>query len=325
MRNVFKKIERAVKSARTALIAAHVDPDGDAIGSAIAMGMILEGLGVAATIYSPDGVPKIYRFLPWAERVKTEIPYMARFDLGFTMDSSDITRIGEKFNLREVVSKVINIDHHPDNTMFGDINYVEKSSSVAEQVYKLCQHLKIKIDKKLAECLYTAMITDTGNFRYENTSISTFLIAAELLRAGVNTHDITTRIYDTKSIPSIKICARALSQLEFSPDHKVAWTAVTEKMMAEAGARGEDLVGLVDQIRSLDGIEIAILFREEKGEVKANFRSKHKINVSEIAKGFGGGGHIKAAGAIIKGDIDSVKQRVIARTIKYIQASKYLV
>jgi phosphoesterase RecJ-like protein len=325
MKNVFKKIERAIKSARTAIIAAHVDPDGDTIGSAIAMGMILEKLGVVPTIYSPDGVPNIYRFLPWTERVKNEIPYMVRFDLGFTMDASDITRVGEKFNLREVVSKTINIDHHPDNSLFGDINYVEKSSSVAEQVYKLCQYLKIKIDKKLAECLYTAMITDTGNFRYENTTISTFLIAADLLRAGVSTHEITTRIYDTKSIPSLRICARSLSQLEFSADHKVAWTAVTKKMMAEAGAKGEDLVGLVDQIRSLDGIEIAILFREEKGEVKVNFRSKHKINVSEIAKSFGGGGHIKAAGAIVKGDIESVKQRVIAKTVKHVQASKYLV
>jgi phosphoesterase RecJ-like protein len=177
----------------------------------------------------------------------------------------------------------------------------------------------------MAENLYVALITDTGNYRYENTSMVTFDMAGELLKAGVDTHEITTRIYDTKSIASIRIQAAALSNLEISPGRKVAWATVTQEMMERVGAKGEDLVGLVDQIRSIDGIEVAVLFREEKDVVKVNLRSKEKINVSEIAKRFGGGGHIRAAGAILHENIQDVKTRVIAEVIKQIKASKYLV
>jgi phosphoesterase RecJ-like protein len=185
--------------------------------------------------------------------------------------------------------------------------------------------LKVKINRPMAENLYVALITDTGNYRYENTSMATFAMAGELLKTGVDTHEITTRIYDTKTIASIRIQAAALTNLEISPDRKAAWATVTQEMMDRIGAKGEDLVGLVDQIRSIDGIEVAILFREENGKVKVNLRSKEKVNVSEIAKRFEGGGHIRAAGAILQGDVESIKNRVVSEVLKYLKASKYLV
>lgn len=323
-KKLFEKIRKELKKAESALVAGHMDPDGDSIGSSLAVAMLLEKLDITTTIYSQDGIPKVYHFLPWTERVQNKLEPSRRFDLAIVLDSSGIDRLGSKINIRDVAKVVINIDHHPDNTQFGDINYVENSSSAAEQVYQLCKYLKIEVDRKMAECLYVAMITDTGNFRYENTSEVTFEIAAELLRYGVETHEITTRIYDTKSIPSIKINALALSQLEFSDDRKLAWCAVSEEMMRKARAKSEDLIGLVDQIRSIEGVEVAILFREEREKIKVNFRSKHRINVSEVAKCFGGGGHIKAAGAIVEGNLEKVKQRVTAETLKYVKASKYL-
>jgi len=322
---LFEKIRKAVKSAKTALVATHIDPDGDAIGSAIASAMLLHQLGLNVTIYSADGVPAIYRFLPWANRIKHELPVGARFDLAITVDASDLDRVGKKIKLREVVPFIINIDHHPDNSLYGDINYVERISSVAEQIYKLCKYFKVKLNREMAENIYTAMITDTGNFRYENTSVSTFLLAAELLKAGVKTHEITTRIYDTKSLASLKIMAKALAQLDFSGNGKVAWSTLSHSMMMESCARGEDLIGLVDLIRSLDGVEVAILFREERDRIKINFRAKHKVNVGEIAAHFGGGGHAKAAGAILAGKLDDVKKRVVAEAEKYVEAQKYLV
>ncbi len=324
-KKALEKIKRELKSARNVLIAVHIDPDGDAIGSALALVILLEQLGVVADIYSQDGIPKVYRFLPGADKVKNKIPLGKHYNLIITVDSSDISRVGDKVSLREVASRILNIDHHPDNTLFGDVNYVEKLSSVAEQIYYIARSLKIKIDRKMAECLYVAMITDTGNFRYENTSASTFLMAAELLQLGIDTHEITTRIYDTKSVPSIRIFALALACLQFSEDRKVAWTAVSEEMMGQAVAKGEDLIGLVDQIRSIERVEVAILFREEKGKVKVNFRSKYKVNVSEIAKRFGGGGHLKAAGAVIVDPLEKARDKVIAETLKYLEASKYLV
>lgn len=324
-KEILQKIKKELKGAETALVATHIDPDGDAIGSALSLAMLLEKLGIAATIYSQDGIPRVYCFLPWTERVKNKIVLGSHFDLVFTVDSSDLSRVGNKINLRELAPKLINIDHHPDNDLFGNVNYVEKISSVAEQIYHLAKHLKIKIDRKLAECLYVAMITDTGNFRYENTSRGTFLMAAELLEEGVDTHEITTRIYDTKSIPSIKIFALALAGLQFSKDRKVAWSVISEEMMRKASAKGEDLIGLVDEIRSIEKVEVAILFREDKDKIKINFRSKHKVNVSEIAKHFGGGGHLKAAGVIIEGSLEKAKDQVIAETLKYLEASRYLV
>lgn len=325
MKKEFEKIKDLLKSAKTTLIAAHIDPDGDAIGSMLALGMMLEQKGLGVTRYCEDSVPKIYRFLPGADRIKRELLLGQRFDLAFVLDSSDISRAGDKIDLRQAAPVIVNIDHHPDNTGFGDVNYVLNVSSVAEEIYELAHYLKLKINKRIADCLYAALITDTGNFRYENTNVKTFLIAAELLRSGVNTHEITTRIYDTKPVSSIKIRARAMKDVKFAADNRVAWVVVTEAMMEEVGAKADDLIGLVDIMRSIEAVEVAILFREEKGKVKINFRSKEKINVGEVAKRFGGGGHVKASGAAIEGSISSVVDMVIAEAVKYVKASSYLV
>ncbi len=325
MKEAFAAIKKALKSAESALVVSHVDPDGDSIGSMIALGMVLEKMGLKADLYSEDGIPRIYRFLPGADRVVKELDPRRRYDLLFAVDSSDIKRLGDKVPFRKIAKTVINIDHHPDNTKYGDINYVEKSSSTAELLYKLIKHFKLPIDREIAGNLYVALITDTGNYRYENTSVTTFDMAKEMLKAGVDTHAITTRIYDTKSIASVRLQAAALATLKATPDRKAAWAVVSKEMMERSGAKSEDLVGLVDQIRSIDGVEVAILFREDDGKVKVNFRSKEKVSVSAIAKRFGGGGHIRAAGATLAGDLESAQKKVIAEVEKYLKASKYLV
>ncbi|MFC1511124.1 bifunctional oligoribonuclease/PAP phosphatase NrnA [Candidatus Margulisiibacteriota bacterium] len=317
-------IKKAVLGAKTALVASHIDPDGDSIGSMLALGMILSGMGVTVDFFSHDGVPKIYRFLTGADKVR-RVPRANRiYDILFAVDSSDLSRLGKVTSLHNISRTIINIDHHPDNTLYGGINYVEKVSCTAELIYKLAKHLNIKINRPIAENLYVALITDTGNFRYENTSVETFVMAGNLIRAGVNTHRISTQIYDTKSQASIRIQAAALSQMEISAEGKFAWVAVSEKMMKDAGAKSEDLIGLVDQIRSIEGVEVAVLFRQDHDRVKVNFRSKHKINVSEIAKQLGGGGHIRAAGAIISGKLDEVTKKVLPEIQKYLKAAKYL-
>ncbi|MBU1027057.1 MAG: bifunctional oligoribonuclease/PAP phosphatase NrnA [Candidatus Margulisbacteria bacterium] len=326
MKETLTKIKKAIKGAQTALLASHVDPDGDSIGSMLATGMILSQFGVEVDYYSKDGVPRIYRFLQESGKVKKKITANKRYDLLITLDSSDIKRVGGDLPETGLAKLVINIDHHPDNTKFADINFVEKSSSTAELVYYLAKSLKAKIALAVAECLYVAIITDTGNFRYENTSANTLAIAEDLLKAGVSPPEITTRIYDTKSVASIRVQAAALSSLEISPERNVAWATATKEMMEKNHAKAEDLVGLVDQIRSIDGIEVAILFREEDGKVKVNFRSKSKINVSEIARVFGGGGHMRAAGVIFENKaIEQAKDEVIKEVLKRIKASKYLV
>lgn len=316
MKKEFEKIKKLLIKGKTAIIAAHEDPDGDAVGSMLALGMALEKKGLEVFLYCADRIPKIYTFLPNTENIKHELEPFKHFDLFFVVDSSDLSRIGNKVEPRKIAKTLINIDHHPDNTLFADINYAVKSSSAAEEIFDLCHYLKIKVDKKIADCLYTAIITDTGNFRYENTTVKTFQIAAELLKAGVNTHELTTLIYDRKSIPSIRISAKALAGIRFSTGRSIGWTSVTEEMMRETQAEGEDLIGIIDKIRSIEGVELALFFREKNGEIKINFRSKDKINVSDLAAKFGGGGHTKAAGAVIKGNLDVVVEKVIAEANK---------
>lgn len=311
-KKIFDQIRKKLKSVKTAIIAAHVDPDGDAIGSSLALAMLLAKMQIKATVYARDNVPEIYTFLPMSDEVVSRLPLGARFDVAFMLDSSEISRAGDKINIRELAQVLINIDHHPDNQKYGDINFVEKMSSVGEQIYQLAKYLKIKMDKNMAICLYVAMITDTGNFRYENTSIATFLMAADLLKHGVDTHSITTHIYDNKSVSSIRLRALAMQQLQLVYDGKIGLTIVDDAMMQKAGATNEDLTGLIDLIRSVKGVEVAILFREESEKIKINFRSKLNINVGEIAKSFGGGGHVKAAGAVLKGSLVEVKAKVLS-------------
>ncbi|OGC35182.1 hypothetical protein A2311_03125 [candidate division WOR-1 bacterium RIFOXYB2_FULL_48_7] len=312
-----EQIKELLKKSSRAIICAHVDPDGDAIGSMLALGMVCNKLGLETVYYCADNLPKIYRFLPHAGEITRELPD-GQFDVVLTVDSSDLSRIGNKIDLRKLAKVVVNIDHHPDNTHFGDINYVQKASSAAELVFDLAQAWLVGLDKAMADCLYTAMITDTGNFRYENTTIKTFQIAGELLKAGVSTHEISTKIYDTKTLPSIKISARALAGLQISPDKKIAWAYVTEEMMRETKAEGEDLIGIVDRLRSIEGVEVAVFFREKAGEIKINFRSKERVNVCELAKRFQGGGHFKAAGAVVKGELIKVIDQVIGETTRVV-------
>ncbi len=318
--SVMLKIKNALKSARSAVIVGHIDPDADSIGSVISSASMLQKLGIRPFMLSVDGVPETYRFLPGADAIKTSLPPDARFDVAIVVDAGDIRRIGKNIDLRAVCKDIINIDHHSDNTMFGTINLVRPASSSAEIIYDLCKFLHVPVSKDMAKCLYTAIITDTGNFRYENTLVSTFTIAADLVRAGVSPNRISTSIYDTKSVSFLKILALALQRMESAASGRVVWTSVTSQMINSVKAQGDELTAIIDHLRSLDQVEVAVLFRETKdGIIKINFRSREKINVQKIAKELGGGGHVRAAGVLIKGSLSSVKQKVLKVVLKYLK------
>jgi len=313
VKKVIEDIKDLVSSSKTAILAAHVDPDGDTLGSMIALALILRKLGLKCTLYSADGIPKSYRFLPHAEEV-LDRPPKEDFDLLITVDASDISRIGPK---KITAKKVINIDHHPDNTNFGDINYVELLSAVAEQVYNLARKLGVEIDKEIATLLYISIITDTGNFRYSNTLPSTFMVARELVEHGANPSTCATQVYDNHSIEGLKILAQALLNIKSVKKGKVVYSLITHQMIVECGAHGEDLVGIIDHLRTVETAEVAIMFREEeRGKYKVNFRSKGAVNVSKIAKAFGGGGHVQASGCVIEGEGEEIVKKVLDRVLK---------
>lgn len=307
-------IVKAIRGSKTFLICMHIDPDGDAIGSASAFASILKKTGKTYKIYSPSKMPDIYRFLKHMNEVVYELDGKEKFDVLVALDCGDIKRIGPEEKVRKLAKFIVNIDHHGDNTKFGDINYTRKSSSTGELIYDLTREMKYEIDKGAAEALYVAIITDTGRFKYDNTTEKTFRAAAELVRLGVDPHSISVKIYESRSREEIRILGRALDKIEISADGKISWIKITRKDMKETGAKPEDMNGIVDYIRSIKSVEVAFFLREqEDGSIKVNFRSKSK-NIQKIAKKLGGGGHAMAAGAVIDGSIDEAADRILAVT-----------
>jgi len=298
------------------VVACHVDPDGDALGSMIAMAMVMEKLKVKATMYSKDGVPRVYKFLPWSDKIVNRVP-AKEYDLLITVDSSDLKRIGDK---KIKAKKIINIDHHVDNTNFGDINFVESLSSVGEMVYKLALDYQVGIDKDMADALYVSIITDTGNFKYSNTLPSTFEVARDLVVCGANPSVLATKSYDTKSFEGLKALAKALSKAQISKNRKVIWSSLSLNEAKMVGAKQGDLVGIIDHLRTFWEAEVAVFFREEKpGLIKANFRSKGQANVSLIAKKFGGGGHPQASGVVVEGDLEETVNKIIEAVVEAVK------
>lgn len=310
---------KAIRAAKSVIIFTHRDPDGDALGCMIAVHLALKGLKKKADMFCCDTLPEMYTFLPHSDKIRTSIDKSASYDLAIVVDCGDIRRIDCDIDVKSIAKSIINIDHHPDNTKFGDINLIEKVSSVAEIIYKLFVEMKITITKDIAECLYVGIMTDTGNFRYDYTTPETIDMAATLARAGAEISKIAMAVYETKTMSSVRILGAAMYRLECTDSGKVAWTVLPKQLMDSLGAKSEDLTGLVDHIRSIKGVEVAILFREESDGIKVNFRSKFEVNVSDIAKQLGGGGHIRASGAIMHGELEEVKQKVLNEVFKVVK------
>ena len=306
-----KDLAAAIKKYDDLLICMHVDPDGDTIGSACALSLILEGLKKKYIIYSPDPIPHIYRFIKNTDKTVKTLDDNKKYGAVIAVDCGDIKRIAGGAKIRGLGDVLINIDHHEDNTMFGDINHVKQGSSTGEIIYDLAQELKVKIDTDMANALYAAIITDTGSFRYNNTTAKVFETAAALTRCGVSPNEIANRLYDSRTMSEIKMLGRALEKIESFSDGSIALIALTQEDVAACGATPEEMRGIVDHIRSLKDVEIAIFMREtEKNRIKVNFRSK-TFNIQQIAKALGGGGHKRASGVVLEGSLDEVKNKVI--------------
>lgn len=304
----YSKIKELINQSKSAIVVSHIDPDGDALGSMIAMALILEQMGLEVIMFSNDGVPNTYKFLQGSDKIITHPP-KKEYDIMVSVDASNLDSIGEK---RINAKKIINIDHHPDNSNFGDVNCVELLSSVGELVFKIAKEFGIKINQQMAEAMYVSIITDTGNFRYSNTLPSTFEVAKELAELGANPYYLATKVYDSKNIESLKILALTLSKMQYTPDRKIVWASVTKDMIRDTQAKSEDLIGIIDHLRTVKEAEVALMFREDKsGMIKVNFRSKGKVNVSKVANELGGGGHVHAAGCSLDLPIGEAQQKVV--------------
>lgn len=314
----FNPMIEAINDAKSIYVVSHVQPDGDNIGSLLALGLALKKIGKKVFFLKTDNIPKDFLFLPNIDLIED---YDGKeIDLLIALDSSDEERLGSNIELLSKAKKVANIDHHLSNTNYGDINIVDsKAAATCEIVFKLIRKLEIDIDKDIATCLYTGISTDTGSFMYENANEETHLIAAELLKVGIDKQEININIWQNKSLLKTKLFIKTLETLETYFDDKVAIVEVTRDNLRSVGASMEDSEGIVSFIRDIDTVEVAIMLKEfEEDEIKVSMRSKRYVDVSDVCSKFGGGGHQKASGCTIKSDLDKVKKDLISEIEKVI-------
>lgn len=306
--NIIEKIKQAEKI----VILTHETPDGDAIGSSLAMKIALKQLGKEADVIIRE-YPRVFDFLPGKNEIKSDTD-IEKYDLAISLDCADFKRlIGNEYF--EKAKQTIVIDHHGTNKMYGDFNFVNPVAPACCQILiGMFEYFNIQIDKELGTCILTGIITDTGGFRYSGVTPETFEFTADLLAKGVNVSDIYKRVLETKTKPNFELMKKTIDRMEFLENGKVTFTYITNQDLKEVNAGIGDHEGLVEIGRDIEGVEVSIFIRQKEDDensYKVSMRSNEYVNVSDVCFRFGGGGHEKAAGALIQGNIDEVKQKIL--------------
>ncbi|MBE0597695.1 MAG: bifunctional oligoribonuclease/PAP phosphatase NrnA [Desulfuromonadales bacterium] len=306
-----KAILTKISGAGRILVASHEGPDGDAIASTLALANALREAGKQVVAYNVDGVPEALDFLPGARELVSTLD--GSFDLGFVLDAGELRRAGPQ--VAERCRALINIDHHPHSEPFGEINWVDEgASATGAMIYRLLSAAEIAISREVAVCIYTAILADTGSFRYSNADPEAFRIAAAMVEKGVSPWDIASGMYENQAAKRLQLLAKVLQTLTVSSCGRLGSVAVTEAMLRETGAGPEHTDGFVNYPRSIRGVEVALFFRQVKDQAfKVGFRSKGRVDVGSLARALGGGGHHNAAGAVVDGDLEEVRASVIAK------------
>jgi phosphoesterase RecJ-like protein len=279
------------------MFASHVKPDGDTLGAGLALGIALKTLGKRVGYFQQDPVPRNLRFLPDAERVSRDVPADLPADtLWVFCDMSDYTRAGE-FLPAIARENMLNIDHHLGNSRFGKLNYIlETEASTGTCVLRLLRAMKARITPDIATCILTTIMTDTGAFMHTNTTSDVLRMSAEMIDLGADKPLITDQIFANKRYAATKLLGMALERSVLEDDGRYCWTYVDEGMLAACDADGEDTEEIVQHLRSVEGVEVAALFKDYEGAVRVSLRSSGRINVQAVASALGGGGHFMASG-----------------------------
>ncbi len=319
MKELFKKAWEKIKNSDNIVLIAHINPDGDALGSSLSLYPILKKMKKDVKVFNASKpLPQYLDFLPNFEKITNQIP--KKMDLMISFDCGSFDRLG----IEEKPPFLINIDHHISNTNYGDINIIDpKAASSSQVVYNLLKTNDVKIEKDSAICLYTALVTDTGSFQYESVNEKVFEFAADMVRCGVKPDFVAKMLFQRDRLSRLRLLAKAYDTIELCCEGKVAFVEVTKEMMEITGAIKEDTDTIVNSIRAIASVEVACLLREEDKGIKISLRSKNYADVSEIAVKYGGGGHIKAAGATINEfDFEKVKNMLKEDLKKIIKVEK---
>ena len=315
-----QKTIEAIRENRSFLVTTHMNPEGDALGSALGLALALRAMGKEAVVYNVDSIPRVLHFLPheniYQERKKID----RSFDAMVVLDCGDAARTGLMEEGACLPSVVINVDHHVTNKHFGSVNWINsEATATGEMVYDLIQGLNQPITPKIALSIYTALLTETGSFRYSNTTAKALRIAAEMVEKGVNPSWLSQQLYETRSFGGLRLLGEVLTQMERSTDGRIAWVVVTQELFAKTHSDFEDSEDFVNYPRSLQGVEVAVFFREiDATTYKISFRARDGVDVSGLAEEFGGGGHRYAAGCRVRGSLDQVKKSVLEAVVRQI-------
>ena len=312
--NIIEEIENA----KSIVILTHEIPDGDAVGSSLALYGGLKQLGKDVDIIIPE-YSKIFEFLPNSQEIKKE-GKSENYDLAIALDCGDIKRLNGFVNYFENANVRISIDHHSSNTMFADYNFVNPMSPATSQILiTVLQALGVVINKEIGTCLLTGIITDTGGFKYKGITAETFEFVAELMNKGVNVSDVYKKVLQTISKVRFQLMQIALNRLEFLEDGKITFTYITKEDVEKLEAGSNDHDGIVEMGRDVEGVEVSIFLRETDDGYKISLRSNEYVNVSDICLIFGGGGHMRAAGGNINLPFEQAKEKIVEECKKYLK------
>lgn len=312
-----REIRHLLEQSSRLLVASHIDPDGDAIGSQLALAEYLRRLGKEVYLVREAPVPHKYRFLPGIDRITHIDDYPDDFtvDTAVVLECPAPQRVGRAARFLEGDVRVINLDHHYESGEFGTVNWIDPTrSSVGEMTFELLEGLEFELTPEVAEQLYTAIMTDTGRFRFQSTAPRTMEIVGRLIGAGADPKKITDNVYFNLTASTMKLTARVLSTLEYFDDQRICVLTLTNAMLAETGAEMSESDGLVDFTLFTDTVEAGALFKEQDAtSTRVSLRSRDGINVADLAMQYGGGGHFNASGCTVPKGLAEAKQELVQR------------
>ncbi|WP_319405824.1 DHH family phosphoesterase [uncultured Desulfosarcina sp.] len=317
---MMKKIIQQLTNSSRVLVASHAKPDGDAIGSLLAMGIALERVGCEVTRYNESAIPAVYRFLPSVDSIQRQLTDVGCFDTAVILDCGGLDRVGSAVDAITTIPAIVNIDHHTTNTRFGQYHLVDVNAcATSEIIYRLIQAMDLELDVEMATAIYTGILTDTGSFRFSNTNRAAFSICEAMVAIGVNPSAVARHVYGTYSLGRIKLLNLALDSIEISSNGHISIMTVTREMLSDTGTQPEDADGLINYARRIQDVKVAALIHELEngnGESRSrkrfhvSLRSDGSVDVSRIALDFGGGGHAGAAGFSVESSLAELKKTI---------------
>lgn len=313
-RELVAMFKEELSEAKTVLIGTHLSPDGDALGSAMAMSMYLDSIGVQNEVLCHHPAPRNLEFLPGVERVQ-QAPKLDHYDLGIVLDLDSMERLGKMEPYFAKCRRLAVIDHHIPHAAPGDLRIVDTDApATAVILTRLLVELKATITPEMATCLLAGVVTDTGSFRFRNTTPESLALSAYLLECGGDLNRISEEVFQSKTLSSVQLLGHTLEVMRLACDEKVAWSVLSHDDFERTGGADQDTEGFVNEMLFITTVQIAALMREPvKGKVRCSIRSRGNYDVAEVARHFGGGGHRNAAGCTIELPLEQAEEQLVAR------------